>query len=162
MSGLFSILGIDPGLNGALCFWTPELDMVEMFDMPVFAVQRNGKGRGEVDRYQLGRIVRERAARLHLAVIERVGSMPKQGIASAFTFGKVAGMCEMACAAAGVPILDVTPAVWKRAMRLTADKDATRRSASNLAPQHAKHWSRRKDDGRAEAFLLAQYGATRT
>jgi crossover junction endodeoxyribonuclease RuvC len=155
------VLGIDPGLKGALCFWAPDDDLIEIFDAPVFNVQRNGKARAELDRYQLGRIVAARAAHTKLAVIEHVSSMPKQGIASAFTFGKVAGMFEMACAAAQIPLLDVAPAAWKRALKLGADKDACRRAASNLAPQHAHLWSRAKDDGRAEAFLLARYGATR-
>ena len=155
------VLGIDPGLKGALCFWEPDSDLLEMFDAPVFDVKRNGKARAEIDRYQLGRLVATRAAHTRLAVIEHVSSMPKQGIASAFTFGKVAGMFEMAVAAAQIPLLDVAPAAWKRALRLTADKDATRKAASNLAPRHAHLWSRSKDDGRAEAFLLARYGAMR-
>jgi Holliday junction resolvasome RuvABC endonuclease subunit len=153
------VLGIDPGASGALCFWWPEVDAVEMFDMPVFKVPKGGKLRSEIDRYTLGRLIRDRAHLIRVAVIEQVASMPRDGHAGAFTFGKAAGMAEMACAAHNVPIFDVTPAAWKRAMRVTADKDTSRRAASNLAPRHAALWTLKKHDGRAEAFLLAHYGA---
>lgn len=152
------ICGADPGLGGAICFWSPELETVEMFDMPTFEVERNRKLKREVDRYQLAALFRERAHLVRLVVIEQVASMPNQGVASMFAFGKAAGMIEMAAAAAQLPIHDVTPAIWKRAMRVSADKDTSRRAASNLAPHHAHHWRLKEHDGRAEAYLLARYG----
>lgn len=166
------ILGIDPGLEGALAFWAPEADLLEVFDMPVYKITRAGKLRNEIDVYQLGRIVRERAAGIRLAVLEKVGAMPvfrkgphgveragAQGAQSAFVFGGAWGMARMAIAAHNIPIVEPTPAVWKGAMSVTSDKASSRKAASALAPDHAHHWARVKDDGRAEAYLLARYGA---
>jgi hypothetical protein len=41
------------------------------------------------------------------------------------------------------------------------DKDVSRQRASALLPRHSGLWLRKKDDGRAEAALIAYYGAGR-
>ena len=53
----------------------------------------------------------------------------------------------------------VPPQVWKRRFNLTSDKDASRARASELLPAHAHLWPLKEHDGRAEAALLALYGA---
>ena len=83
--------------------------------------------------------------------------MPKQGVASSFTFGRTLGVAETAAAALGAPVLYLPPATWKKAMGLTSDKEASRALATSLFPLDAAQWSRKKDDGRAEAALLAHY-----
>jgi hypothetical protein len=42
------------------------------------------------------------------------------------------------------------------------NKDASRQKASMLFPKFAHLWARKKDDGRAEAVLLAHYGSKLT
>ena len=59
-----------------------------------------------------------------------------------------------------IPLTMVAPLKWKRALGVPADKDGARARASQLLPAHAGLWCRVKDDGRAEAALIAYYGVT--
>jgi crossover junction endodeoxyribonuclease RuvC len=55
----------------------------------------------------------------------------------------------------------VVPQVWKKAYGIPGgreNKDMARQKASMLFPKYAHLWARKKDDGRAEAVLLAHYG----
>ena len=91
--------------------------------------------------------------------IEDVHSMPRQGVASAFKFGRAFGTVIGVVGGAGIPINYVTPGKWKRALGLSSDKTACRRRAQELWPQQAHLFARVKDDGRAEAALIALYGS---
>jgi hypothetical protein len=51
----------------------------------------------------------------------------------------------------------VSPAKWKKALGLSADKGASRRRAIELWPERAQWFARVKDDGRAEAALIAYW-----
>jgi hypothetical protein len=53
----------------------------------------------------------------------------------------------------------VDPSAWKKTMHLSTDKNASRALASQYFPDAADQWSRVRDDGRAEAALIAYYGA---
>jgi hypothetical protein len=57
-----------------------------------------------------------------------------------------------------VPTFEVDPSAWKKTMRLSTDKNASRALASQYFPDCADQWARVKDDGRAEAALIALYG----
>ena len=63
-----------------------------------------------------------------------------------------------------MPMRLVTPQTWKKVYGLKGgkeNKDMSRQKASQLFPTYANLWARKKDDGRAEAVLLAHYGSTR-
>jgi len=153
------ILGIDPGLSGAIALYDPDTGDLDVWDMPVHAITVNGKKKNQLDLYQLGTLIDTIAPKVKMAFIEAVHSLPAQGVTSSFNFGFAAGAAQGAVAANLIPMTLVAPATWKRAMRLTADKDVSRQRASQLMPKHAKHWPLVKHDGRAEAALLAWYGA---
>jgi crossover junction endodeoxyribonuclease RuvC len=79
-----------------------------------------------------------------------------------FAFGRARGVIEGVLAACGLPCKFITPACWKRAVGLTlASKDAARSEAIRRWPGHAALFARVKDDGRAEAALIAIAGLTR-
>lgn len=151
------IIGVDPGLHhGAVAFYnfhTKELDSV--FDIPT-QIKKNGKR--EIDTFNLTQMIDARASHVLLAVVEEVHSMPKQGVASTFTFGYATGIVTGVTAAFNIPIIRTPPAVWKLVMGLTHDKNYSRQVASKMFPNHAAQFSKKKDDGRAEAALLAHYG----
>jgi hypothetical protein len=152
------ILGIDPGLSGALAFY--DQDGFAIFDMPTFEVVTNSSKRRTLDLANLKAILKKiDPCAVLCAVLEDVHSMPKQGVASSFTFGRVVGALEGVLAALEIPVTRVAPHVWKRRLQCTHDKDATRRRASELMPRHAHLWPLKKHDGRAEAALIAYYGA---
>ena len=150
-------LGIDPGACGALAFFDPDRDAMNVYDMPTHTVRTGGKNRQRIDMHELANIVKYYAPRGVRGMIEEVSALPGQGVTSMFSFGKAAGAVEMALAALCIPYELVTPAVWKRVMNVRGDKDEARRQASRLMPAHAKHWPLKKHDGRAEAALLAYY-----
>lgn len=151
------VAGADPGLSGAVAFFDTVTGALTVHDMPTHALSRNGKAKRELDMVELARLVD--AAGAGHAYIEQVGAMPGQGVSSVFAFGLAYGALRMAFAASFIPTTLVSPAVWKRALGAPAEKDGARARASQLLPQHAGLWTLKKHDGRAEAALLAVYGA---
>jgi Holliday junction resolvasome RuvABC endonuclease subunit len=93
------------------------------------------------------------------AGVERAGSMPKQGVASAFKYGRAAGTVEAVIACCGISMVLVEPSKWKRAFHLNSDKEASRQLAIQLFPHAHDRLARKKDHQRAEAMLLALYAA---
>ncbi|KNY13096.1 hypothetical protein AKG11_30970 [Shinella sp. SUS2] len=143
------ILGIDPGASGALSFYFPSHpELIAVEDAPLVA--------GEIDAAQVARRIEQMAPTM--AVIELVGSMPKQGVSSTFKFGVAYGAVRGVVAALGVPTHLVTPSVWKKHFRLDSDKEKVRALAIRYWPT-SQHFERKKDHGRAEAALIARYGA---
>jgi len=144
------ILGIDPGQGGALAFYFPELpSRISVEDMPVAGDHVDGAGIAD----------RIRQMKPDLAVIEAVHSMPKQGVASSFKFGRSFGVVIGVVAALQVPARYVAPGLWKKHYRLSSDKDASRALALQLWPANAERFHRKKDADRAEAALIARFGA---
>lgn len=125
-------------------------------------MEGSGTVKRRVDSAGLAAIVREWRAQLgpdsELAVIERVASMPGQGVSSVFSLGHTAGAIEGVLLAMGCPVEFVAPATWKRAMGLGRDKADSRAKASLAYPEHAGRWIRKSDHNRAEAVMLAHYG----
>ena len=150
------ILGVDPGLGGALAFLDAS-GALEIFDMPVHRLKRGGKAKREIDRYELARIVDAHGPVTH-AFVEQVGAMPGQGVTSMFQFGRSLGIVEGVLSAGFIPTDYVAPRKWRSGLGVRAGKDGSRARASALMPGHAGLWTRVKDDGRAEAALIALYG----
>lgn len=155
-----AVIAIDPGLAGAIAYYDGA--HLAVVDMPTEA---RGK-KSAVDLWRLWCVVQGQAlppTRFVHGVIENVGTMPKQGLASACNFGKTIGACEMALVAAGCELIRVTPQTWKFGVGLNADpkadtkarKNASRARAQELFPNYAHLFARVKDDGRAEAALMA-------
>lgn len=152
-------LGVDPGLSGALAIYDmSNRSLVEVIDMPV---RHTGGGKHEVDMQGLSEFMHKYAPSIQLAVIEEVGSRPGQGVVSMFRFGYASGVVAGAVAAHFIRIFFVKPQVWKSLTGLSQNKDLSREKASDLFPAHSQSFSRKKDDGRAEASILAWFGAER-
>ena len=159
------ILGIDPGLSGALALLTPA--GLEVWDMPVLQVMRNDKKRNTVDAVALGRLIDSISARVDTAVVELVGGMTGQSASAAFEFGRNVGIIYGALAANFIPTEQVHPVKWKRAVGIKAApkgekpaKDESRAAATRLMPAYSGLWTLVKHDGRAEAALIAHWGNT--
>jgi crossover junction endodeoxyribonuclease RuvC len=126
--------------------------------MPVLK-SGGAKGKSEIDRAALARLIDASAASITHCYIEQVGTRPGEGAAGAFSFGKGYGLVLGILAANFVPVSFVTPAVWKKAMGCSGDKEQSRARASDILPRHADKWPLKKHDGRAEAAMLGVYGA---
>lgn len=153
------VVGIDPGLSGAIAAVEPKNEeLVWVIDMPVAG----------------NTVAIHLLAEIHSAddygpwdvrhndpvAIERVHSMPKQGVASTFTFGQAYGTLIGWFSARGQRIEHVTPGDWKRAHGLISkDKDAARLLAIELWPDMAAEFKRKRDIGRADAALIALHHA---
>lgn len=152
-------LGIDPGAHGALAFFNANDGILDVIDMPTVAVKRGAKMKNEISAQMLASIVRAR--RVERAVLEKVGAMPGQGVSSMFAFGRGVGTVEGVLAALQIPIDYVTPQQWQKAVNMRAGKDGARARAAEIFPAYAHLFARAKDDGRADAALIAWWGVTR-
>jgi crossover junction endodeoxyribonuclease RuvC len=147
------ILGIDPGLRGALSIVEindgamPQL--LDSIDMPLV-----GSGRKvRVDVIAVAEWINRHAPTS--AFIERAGAMPKQGVASTFVYARAAGSIEATVMLCRIPLQLVEPSVWKRRLRLAGqDKEAARQRALELFPQQHALFARKKDHNRAESALI--------
>jgi hypothetical protein len=158
------ILGVDPGKTGALAFYDPRLDHLEVIDVPVIAAGTRNKK--VVDEDALAELIRIRADFVTHAFIELVNAMPKEGAVGAFSFGTTFGLLRMAVVAHRIPRTYVTPQKWKKATGAPAAKDGAAARASQLLPRHASHWTIKRlhcnqvqAAGRSEAALIAYYGS---
>jgi crossover junction endodeoxyribonuclease RuvC len=155
------IIGIDPGLTGAVAFYSPEDDEVlEVHDMPVMMKSKTKKKtKNQVNAVELANIINEGLDNygIDAAVVEQVHSMPGQGVSSVFTFGESAGVIRGILAALKIQTIYVTPQKWKKAANLIGkDKDMARTLAIQMYPYSSL--SRKKDIGRADAILIARFG----
>lgn len=88
-------------------------------------------------------------------VVEAVHSMPGQGVSSSFKFGVAFGGAIALAERFNCPWHMVTPQKWKKALNLSSDKQQSIDLARELWP--AAPITRKKDNGRAEALLLAEW-----
>lgn len=160
--------GIDPGQDGAVGSVFPD-GVVEIVDVPLFVA----KGKKSYDVGGMVTILRRLAdlarhstgAGLTVA-IEKVHSMPKQGVASSFTFGKGYGIWLGILSALEIRHVLVTPQRWQGKVLAGVAKDSPAEEAAvaaRLYPQASPHLRGPKGglrEGRVDAVLLAHYGLT--
>lgn len=149
------IIGIDPGFTGAVAIFRPSIWSMYVYDMPTMP---NKKGKTEINMHELHDLLTPEDDTNHVAIVEQVAAMRGQGVSSMFRFGQGFGAIQMGLAAHKVPTTYVTPAKWKQHFGLSRDKGASRGLAMQKFPAVADMFKRVKDDGRAEAALLALYG----
>ena len=141
------ICGIDPGKTGAIALLYTQPAYLEVHDMPILGKEINGPA--------LFKIFNEfRAEHVFIESINSFG----MGRQSAFNFGKGLGVLLGVLASQNIPYTTISPTKWKKSFGLTRDKDASRAAATRLFPAYADLFERKKDDGRAEATLIALYG----
>lgn len=157
------ILGVDPGLSGALVWYSGDKrEIVEVIPMPLTFLRATGDLKEGKKKNQnlasLALSLSRLAPKTRLAVIEDVHAMPDQGVVSMFRFGQSVGQIQGLIASHFIPFFLVTPQVWKSIFQLSSDKLQSLSMARQLFPKQAGYFSRAKDDGIAEACLLAVYG----
>lgn len=143
------IVGIDPGATGAIAHIDTDARLLHVEDIPIFD--------GHVNAPVAATVL---LAHGHItgAFIERAHPMPNMGVSGAFRYGAGWGCLLGVLGALSIPVHHVGSAQWKRAAKLGRDKSASRRLATELWPEHAERFARVKDDGRAEAALIARHG----
>lgn len=150
------IIGIDPGKTGSIAVLTYEIGkgfyiQEEVHDMPVIDKDYNEDGISDLLQYF--------SNKTHHVFIESVHAMPGQGVCSMFNFGKGFGIIRGILSAFKMTRTFVTPQAWKKEMMEgIKDKDAARSRAIQLFPHSSLKLCRKKDIGRADALLIAEYG----
>ena len=141
-------IGIDPGKNGGIA-WIKD------------------SGKAEAERLNVEtlasrlRVITGNGSRPTMCYVEKVHSMPKQGVSSTFSFGMNYGIIIGHLMALGVNYELVQPSVWKKAMGVTADKRTSIKRCKELFPDvdlKATARCKKDHDGMAEALLIAEYG----
>jgi hypothetical protein len=145
-----TILGIDNGLKGALCFYNGE-ELI-LHDMPTLEVN----GRNVLDMQAIAALIKQDPP-WH-TYLEKTTPMPKISGLGAYSMGHSEGFMLGLLTGFNLPYTLVRPNEWKRIMGCPADKDGARLRASQLLPQFAHNWPLKKHDGRAESSLIALYG----
>lgn len=149
-------IGFDPGLHGGIAVIGHPIEGTQARIMPVSG--------GEIDARTIGALICDIAYPGHniVAVVEKVGAMPKQGVSSTFKFGKGYGTILGALGALGTRTELVTPQAWKKVILAgmgheKADAIAWCRRAYP-AVELVPPGCRVPHDGMADALCLAEYG----
>lgn len=160
------IIGVDPGLTGAMALLDSQRGVLDIQDIPT---EPNGTDSGAMRSWVATRktmdLLHDWSVKFDMhrewvgVFIERpipMPTLPAQTIAAQFdTFGVLRSLLGRH---AGVNV--VNPREWKKLYALGSDKDASRNLAMRLYPD-AQHWLKRvKDHNRAESLLIAHWALT--
>jgi crossover junction endodeoxyribonuclease RuvC len=121
-------------------------------------VERNGKAKRQVSASELADIFSPYDSSKCHVYVEKVSAMAGQGVTSVFSFGRSFGMIEGILAAFRLPVTYVAPATWVKGVGRGQGKDASRARAMEIFPNNQADFKRVKDDGRADAALIAYWG----
>ena len=151
------IIGIDPGLSGAIAV-LQDNKVKNIFEVPVMTEGK--KNKRQLNSAQMVKIIKDNISKSEetIVVVEHVNAMPGQGVTSMFNFGQTFGAIKGICAAIGLPIFFVRPAKWKKHFDLiNSSKDASRTKAIEMNPLISDQLAKKKDVNKADAILIARY-----
>lgn len=168
-----AVIGIDPGLSGAMAVLPMSSRMQELqaVPMPVSGDKQKGKTKRKLLHGSILRrlnLWRDQYD-IRLVVIEDVHAFKGQGVVSSFTFGEVFGALQACVVATDLPYSLVTPQAWK-AQILAGTKKDKEAAIQHVVRLYPSDWERllmfdpdkpkQLDDGVADAICLAEYGRT--
>jgi len=153
------IIGIDPGISGAICFFE-EGQVKEIIDIPTMAEGK--KNKKQINGPQIYNEISLRINKLKkkdiVVAIEQISAMPGQGVTSMFNFGQSFGVLKGICSAMQLSMYFIRPAKWKKYFGLIkTEKDASRTKAIEIFPYISSQLSRKKDSNKADALLIASF-----
>lgn len=155
------VIGIDPGKSGAIaCVERDQMGNIKLLGVHDTPVIKPKKGKAQYDERLMAQIIKNTPGAAKI-LIEKVNAMPGQGVVSMFSFGMGFGLWLGIVTTFGVPYELVIPQRWKKEMLadIAGDDQKARAvtAAKRLFPD--ADLSRKKDHGRADAMLIAYYGA---
>ena len=137
------IIGIDPGLSGAIAILENN-KVLNIFEIPVMS---EGKNKRQLNSAQLVKLLKDNISESDevSVVVEQVNAMPGQGVTSMFNFGQTFGAIKGVCAALGLPIFFVRPSKWKKHFELiNSSKDSSRTKAIEMYPSLSGDLSKKR------------------
>jgi crossover junction endodeoxyribonuclease RuvC len=150
------ILGIDPGKNGALCFYYNDKKF-NLYLMPEML------SINEIEQIFL------KEEEPEMVYIEKAHAMPKQGVSSMFNYGMHYGWVLGILQSKGLQIIEVAPQTWckvihqgvKQYTGAGSGKKKSLEASRKLFPYEtflATSRSTKPHDGFIDATLIAKYG----
>lgn len=148
------ILGIDPGAHGGFCFRDTRhesyIDVYSYNKLTPHDIAGIIKVEKDITRICGNQIK---------AYIEEVHSMPRDGKASAFSFGKNYGMWLGILTALGIPYEEVLPVKWQSALKLRVrglEYSKKKKALKEIAQKRFPDLNLTLDT--CDAVLIAEYG----
>ena len=153
------VIGIDPGLSGALAVVSgqPGAFKVEaVYDLPTYSEKTStGKNRRFIDPVALSAMIKT-VGPVDQVTVERLSAPPGISGLAAYSLGATAATLATVLRLAKLSYRLTSPVVWKRALDVPADKEAARQFACRFFG-HDNYWPLKKSHNRAEAALLAAW-----
>lgn len=143
---MINVIGIDPGASGAMAIINPARAL---------RVIRFSK----LDKYQIiDAVIAETIAPCRV-YLEKVGGVPGDGGNRAFAFGKGVGHLEAALYLSHVPLNEVSPQTWQKALGL-GRRRPTKADRKRAHRAQAQQWfpAHKMTIEEADAILIAEYG----
>lgn len=143
------ILGVDPGSSSGGIAMIVDGHLWDVQDMPTQAGGSTTSGR------QLAEYIR--AWNPQLIVVEAVHCNGRNGSKANWSLGHCMGVIEGVVESLRHPLVKMSPQEWKKLNGLIGKtKDDSRELAQALWPSHYDKFKFKKNDGRAEAALIAR------
>lgn len=157
----FIFVGVDPGLSGGIVAIDSDLNLLGKFVMPTTAKKL-------LDLLAVCKIflVFLPEGEKVKVFLEEVHSMPKQGVASSFKFGRVFGAIEGVLTALNIPYELVSPQKWQNKIHVGIKKELPPKKRSSIAVSklfprldlRATERCKKPHEGLVDALLIAMYG----
>ena len=144
-------IGIDPGSKGGIAIISDE----EIISLSLY------------NSYEIANILNEISQKYDnlMCTLEKVHSMPRDGVKQAFKFGENYGFVKGTLMALKIPFQEVLPQTWKKEYSLIGkDKQESICRCKELFPNvnlFPTERCRKESDGLAEALLICEYGRRR-
>lgn len=154
------ILGIDPGITGGISIIDEQSNLICSFRMPIKKID----GKNKVDSSAIHQELKDHD--ISLAIIEKVGARPGQGVVSMFSFGDAYGSVRAIAEILSDNVHYITPQKWRSGQGLS------KLSKEQIAAIAFKHFNDqniygRKNsktgkhairDGISDSLMIAKYG----
>lgn len=144
-------IGIDPGSKGAISVMDSNglIMFISLYDSYDFA----NVILGLLDKYNNCSF---------MCTLEKVHSMPRDGVKQAFKFGENYGFVKGTLMSLKIPFQEVSPQTWKKEFSLIKqDKSESIKRCKELFPNISllpTERCKKDSDGMAEATLICEYG----
>lgn len=158
------VLGIDPGLSGGLSIIDEKLNLISCHPMPI---KKGNDGKNKIDPCGVRDIIA--AHTIDLAIIEKVGAMPNQGVTSMFNFGDGFGIVRGIAEIFANQTIYARPQEWQGFQYLTGlSKDQvgevafevfqTEEMYNGVYSKGKRKGEKRLLDGISDSLMIAKYG----
>lgn len=152
-------IGVDPGVTGAIAAVRDGRQLIYLADMPTKEEPSKTRKSRSVCGAGVNRIIREIISLCPGDAIEAIVEQTHAGIGAGsiagYSMGYSRGVVEGVIGARGMPLTNVRPAIWKKAMGLTSEKGRSRHKMLEMFPGADIKLVKHHD--RAEAIALALY-----